>query len=397
MVTLVTLMAAMFVYYHFSEDRSLVLEARTESLRVNATERTAWRLPGATVCAPLPFRPERRTPAAPETDTAPADRPASDGTGAAGPCGDVEMATTGVVTIRWAKHDVFEARRRGLGGLEIVLREPSAQDREERDREETDETIGVTEIAVDNRPLEVPDGGRIVVPTARFADLGALPFQGKVSIGSAIEDGGRGVLLDGRVEWREVFWLRSRSERVREERLFRGDVVSIKTGAGDRAEVSGFISPADPEQLGMYVAGGAGSQTSSQRPLLELIRHGFLPTRLEPSWSNRALADQFVLAVVALVTAGVTLLTLVNGLHDALVGSDPAEPPTGEPQKGEPAASPHETQGIGLQDMPREAPQAMLDDAPAAGASGGASAPSQIGSRSAERRPNAPDSTVLDA
>jgi len=274
----------MIAYYSIPIQRSLVLEARAQFATIVVHRTTRWYLGPASICLPLPPR-----------------RGVVKDSSEAANCGDVEKEIRGrQIVVSWSPSDIIELRQVSGGPFEILI------------WESTDSVI-----AIDGDLQSVPTGSRIILPKERFSTLGALSFEGAVEAGRAIEDGSSGVLFEGRYQWRVLLPFRTTTDIVGEGSFFRGDTVSITNATGEQLSVYGFVNSLGNDIQGFGITAARGSSDSGSRPVLRLIRYGFSPTLIEPGWSDRALADRFVLAIITIITMTLAIYGLFNTFRSA--------------------------------------------------------------------------------
>lgn len=277
------LLIGLGVYYLAPLERSVFVEATTERALVVMTQDEQWRLSDAVLCGPTPR-----------------GRASGEGMLEAGSiCGNGSLLAEGRSTVEWPAGASLEVRRRGPGPAEVRLiaaseRQPSA--------------------VIDGQKHELASGYRLILRENVVAALGAMPFVGRLVIGKGVSSGTNAVLRAGSYELRERLPFRPRPDITTQGALRPGDVVSIEDAAGEDVPVQGFLASPLAEETGLTVVGSAAS---SQRGLaLSVARHGFAPTRIEPKWSDRALADQVTYALVVVMTVVLTFLSLAVHVRD---------------------------------------------------------------------------------
>ncbi|WP_299653882.1 hypothetical protein [uncultured Jannaschia sp.] len=308
-VVVVILVVSLVTYYLLPRERSTFIEARTSIARLTIAEDSDWRLPATAWCGRV--RASRN----------------EDGQVPTGQiCGVApEIAPPGAVDIRWPGGAVIELIRRGTGPLEIRV--------EDLPGGGPIEAIGL------QGSVRVSPGVRAVMPADILQNLAAVPFAGTVEIGDRIESGANEILYEGRYQFRERLMARKSSDVVAADDLMPGDsVVIFDQNAENPMEVTGFVSPPEPGEKGFLVIASAAQK--GIWPALRVGRHGFATSDIVPGWTDRALADQFTLALVAILGFGAAIMTIIVGIHDLLAGRSSTAQPRSESAVAE--ASPKE-------------------------------------------------------
>lgn len=283
----VVLSAFLILYYVLPQDRSVFIHARTEAARVTLTRATRPIVPHASICMPAP----RQRGGAVETSNA-----------SEGMCAPREKEYRGRIGLVWPEGTELRLLRRGLGPLEIEAERFTVIDR-------ASARVGSLEINV------VPQM-RLVIDAKALGRLGAMAFEGRATMGQELSDGNGAVTLDGGYELRETLLGRDRPVLVGSGPLMPGDVVRILNGSGEPIASRNFITPAGADDSGFVMVASAG--TASANVILDLTRHGYAPTTIEPRWYDHAAADQLVYALVAVLGVGLALLNLGTGFREII-------------------------------------------------------------------------------
>lgn len=361
---LLAVAVAAILLYGAGRPRSYLIEARSMSadLTLTSTASGPWRFPALTAC----FRKEKR------------DRSASTPAGSRCDARLFDEVHYGEpAEIAWSDGSRLELRRTDASwnaGLEILVKDPSPGAENGRP---------VSPGRINGRELR--PGSLVFVRNADWIAAGTLLFTGETVIGSVPFNNSSAILLEGRYEIREKpisasltdFLTGSSSSTmpVQTGTFFRGDelrLVGSTPGSTKPVPLSGYVAATGPEAAGLnfLLYGPAGSS------VLEVNRYAAhtdgspgAPSRIEPSWMDRAIRDPFLLALSAILALLVASIEITNAVSGWLSSRPSAKAPAGEvpeappvnkddaPDHARPAASSEPASG------PQPSLAAMRDDA----------------------------------
>lgn len=173
----------------------------------------------------------------------------------------------------------------------------------------------------------IADRTRVMLDAARWAEAGALTFNGTARIGEQLASGETKMLLHGSFEAREKPVWSATTEVLKSGLLRRGEAVSVVYPGADKpapAEVFGHITAADQGGSGFVVG-----LVSAPGPVwLEVGFFGAaVPTLIAPTWIDRALTSPLVLALAALLSILISALQIVvsagKAVRDLVGQSEP--------------------------------------------------------------------------
>lgn len=304
---------ALGYHYHRPNDRSLLVEARSQQVRIPFALETTWGLPDAAIC-------RERPPA--RSGTPPPVSPA---------CGSDRALAFAPRTVSWQDGAEVTVRRTGHDAPQIVI------------------VRALGSVARDgDAAMPLKDGDRLVL-TGEAPRFGPLLFAGAARVGASGPDAP--ILLGGDYVWRETFLFRARPEYVGTEALRSGDILRVGSGGcdGQAQRVAGMVYSAPRDEPGLNVVLSAADEDQRRDdPLgLCLTRFGASETFVEPRWSARILADPMTYALGVLLTLALTVFPAALGLWGLL--ARPAEPAPAEdgPGRGAGAAPRAERAGPG--------------------------------------------------
>jgi len=302
MLVLITviLTLALTTYYLVPLDRSIFISARTQvmSLVFADAEKNYWQLENTTLCAPKRER-------ASQLDSANVLRPDA-------LCGDEERLGAAAFNLNFTQGTRILVVRTNSNQAVISI-------------EKVPQIVGSISTRGESASKEFPMrvGMRFLVSTQNAANGEALPFDAEVVVGRQGFERSVPVLLTGAYELRETLLFRDRPELVGSGNLQMGDVISVKSKARDHAAMSGILLFENDNPAAMRVAMSVGAEATESLKL-QLVRWGFGTTDIEPSWSGRALADQFTYALVILLTLMGALLAALAHIKDLFLAPETA-------------------------------------------------------------------------
>lgn len=239
----------------------------------------------------------------------------------------------------------------------------------------------------------------LIVSREGWRSTGALEFRGNVWIGDEVAQGTQGYLLEGRYEIREKFRRQQLMQTVLDlfgSDLSAGQPIPILTGELMRGDQLTFERHGRPEFFGICrgsstEAASPGERSASTVPAqgfvvpvldtdlsgfalrvtsnaaatcvrLRLSSYGAQPRYVAPTWTNRALLDPFLLAVVAIggfLVAFLTLLVEIDEIErQRKAAGAPDQEETGRAPEGKgDAADDDDTEQDELPEQDGEPPQ----------------------------------------
>lgn len=148
----------------------------------------------------------------------------------------------------------------------------------------------------------VADRTRIVLSRESWAATGALTFTGTALVGEQLASGETKMILSGSFEAREKPLWSANTEVLKSGPIRRGESAAVFTEARGEpvmAEVFGHVTPLEAGRPGFNVG-----LVSAPGPVF--LQLGFFgaaaPTRVAPSWIDRALTSPLILALAALLS-----------------------------------------------------------------------------------------------
>lgn len=296
LVTAIGVSVALIVYYSFPRDRSVFVEVRTEIAEVQLSEVARLVLARATVCFGAP-----RTRVSKEPVNALMQ--ANGAFGEASACAPGEVTKSGLVQLNWPVGTELRIRRRGRGTLEM---EPIS-----------DVESDLATMRVSGEIIPLKGRPRVLIGSEDFAANGAFLVEGKVTIGKRVAAGTSATTIDGTYEFRETLAARERPVLIGPGSIMLGDVIRIIDQENGAVVSSNFVSAADADDNGFRIVASAGASGSVAQ--LQLTRHGYAPTSVEPNWYDHALSDQLVYAIVTVFGVCLALLNFGTAIRDLTV------------------------------------------------------------------------------
>lgn len=295
----------LLAYYRLAGERSVFIIAQTQLLQIDGLELgTArfWNFSKVALCDATFAR------SGPSGDSQPRS-----GGGSASLCPpDMQTIHEGAAVLSFAAGGSITLTRRGLGPVLMSIPNMKVDD----GQFSTIRFLGKTgsfEIGIEQGvvvAIDIPDQSPF-----------SLAVRGILTLGTQEGGSGQAIVTGGRYEIRERLRLRSRPQVVTSGTIELGDVVRVvrarSVRQGTTASVSGhtLISVEDPGSQGLRLAFTATAEPRATEWLsdlaLELTRMGFAPTRIEPTWTSRALADPLTYILGLFVTVIATSLAVV--------------------------------------------------------------------------------------
>lgn len=346
-VILMLLGISFLLAYSYRNNQSILVDARTLGARIDFEGGAKWRLQGVTHCHALTPKPSVQALEA----FAGAQAAAED----AGD--DTKRPVCEPLLFAQAMHSVLELEIPGGTTLSIratpeggaLLLKPGVP----REAQAGDQVAADARIGLGARTWQA--GDLLVVSHEGWRQTGALAFNGNIVIGEEVTPGSSAYLLEGSYEVRESF-LRDRIWHellessllssdpgptpvpIKSGTLLRGDSLTFvrtgwpaasggcrasapegETGASLPVLARGFVAPIRDSGVSGFAV-RATSDASASCADLSLLSHGARQRLVQPVWTDRALRDPFLLALVAIggfLVAVVTLLVETARLGEA--------------------------------------------------------------------------------
>ncbi|MFN4153897.1 MAG: hypothetical protein ACK4HF_04535 [Paracoccaceae bacterium] len=264
--------------------RTIVVEAETTGLEITfAGQANDWALGPVTVCVPRPQ----------------IDRSLPRGDGQCDARRYLERSEDSL-RINWNQNAAVRVTSTSLGGLAFDM-------------------SGQTD--VENRT-------RVILSAESWQANGALTFSGTTRIGDQLASGETHMILSGSFEMREKPFGSETTEVLKTGPLRRGESALIMMPTEDgpmAAKVFGHITPAEDSSSRIAV----GVVSAPGQVFLQLGFYGAaVPTRISPSWVDRALASPLVLALVAIMSLVLNARQLIGYAASTLKAPAVAPPAT---------------------------------------------------------------------
>lgn len=269
-------------YYLLPRDRSVLLEAQTDEVRIVAQPEVIWAVPGAVLCRDKPpSRQENMTETLPDNV-----------------CGALLQEADQLERITWLPGSEFALRRAGYGTptIEVLAGTGSMARR-------------------GNEPFELHAGDLVVLAES----YSPLPAMGHAILGAASASGPP--VRSGRFEWRETLPFRTRPSLIGSGNLHAGDIVNVsfgKCGSDERLIETILVLPFDRETPGMTVVLSAADadRDSGKNMGLCLTRYGFDQTFIQPRIIDRIVSDPVIYGLGVFLTAGLTVFPATLGIAE---------------------------------------------------------------------------------